>query len=1651
MEKSKVVNERMGKRILAILLIFTMLFAHFALVGSNVVEAVSEETKELKQKEELENQDTITKGENVEFDAYFKQNTKNVHTKSLKIEETQKLYLELEAEDKATIPNATIKIEDPNFSIKEDKLQKNRYQNKYITKVNAEENEIEVENISSNNTIVLEIPIMAKKPEKVNEEYLNKEIKIKLDGKYENINKKQRVLKGEVKVRPKWTSKVGVNLSQSIQKYFSLGQNGTLLEQNIETEIKDNALPSTLEVVETKAPDLGTGNPEEVIVLIDGARAEGEQVEYNRENGIVKITNENQQDDEGKYDWTHDKKEYEIMYHYSNATPVKESKIKLLSKAQDALLTQTDIASKEEEKEVVAKPIGNIATIETKILGDLYKGYLYENETKEINYEEKNTITVSYTEGITAMALDTNNNVYGNQNGKALLAANNIRYVQTKINKQNLLNILGEDGRIFIKRGEEQELISLGAETQTDERGDIVVAYGEGETNITIETTQPIKEGKINITHVKAINGAMGQTKQALTALKTLIVSPIVATNISKEGNVSVAELKETKTEAKLEINRSTLSTVGENKNVELKAILKTDSAEHDLFANPRLVIEFPEAVKEVKVKSISKFYGDEFVNIIPSQGEVDGKQTILIDLVGEQTIHKGTSMEETMINIEADIKLDAKASSKKDNIVMAYTNSKAIQYAEGTNVGLTKTPIKIESPRRVISTNNIKALDIETAGEEKGVSKTIEKNSPERIFTVESEIVNNDKTAVTDVKVLGTFGTKGKAQINGGKYENNIESSLVSPLTVETIDASKIKIYYTENENATDDLEEAENGWQEEITNREDTKKYLITISDMEVSEVVKVGYNISVPSNLGYDKQMYQGYTTKYIKDEKVSESPSTIIELNTEKGAELQTKVIANVGGEELEDEASVKRGEKIEYTIETKNIGDEPLQNAKVVGEVPEGTKLLTSIEDSFGDYEESEEKEVSFDAPEIQPGETVKSKYIVMVEDDAEFNSDINMTGRVEHDSSTIKSVEKKLKVEDVESKVKVYVDYYQANNKAVSAGENISIRMKVENTTQEVLKKVKATWILPEGFTIENNRTFLDFTSQNKDTTCEIPEIQPGETEIVIAEIKTDQGKKNGYYPIYGKVECDKETYRTNLANVRMEGNEDLNIEIESNKEDQDVKAGDIITYNIKMKNNKEKELNGVNISDMIHTYLMVREATLIESEQGAKPLQITDNVDIMLDFKAKEEKQLNLKAEVVCIDQLEKDVNITNKVTVKHNGEPLTESREVTSILKATVTKNPTVDPDNPDNPDNPNDSNNPQNPNDSGNTPSTDEGTISGYAWIDTDSNGSKDSYENTIENMPIKLFDVNKNSVIDITASTDNTGYYALNNIPEGEYIVLFEYDSRLYKVTEYKKDGVESSMSSKAVSKTLDIEGENKIYGITDFITIGKNTKVESINIGLEPTGKFDFALDKYISKVTVETAEGETKTYNYNKETLAKVELSSKKMEGAKVTIEYNLDITNNGEIVGYVKTIEDYMPSDMVFDKNLNQDWEQEGTTLKTDSLENKAIMPGETRTINLVLTKTMTQNNTGIIGNTAEITEAYNREGTQDVNSTPGNKINSENDYGAADVIVGVKTGAAVAYTSLVLLMLLAIGLSIYYIKKGTLKSNKNIEEDEE
>ena len=83
-----------------------------------------------------------------------------------------------------------------------------------------------------------------------------------------------------------------------------------------------------------------------------------------------------------------------------------------------------------------------------------------------------------------------------------------------------------------------------------------------------------------------------------------------------------------------------------------------------------------------------------------------------------------------------------------------------------------------------------------------------------------------------------------------------------------------------------------------------------------------------------------------------------------------------------------------------------------------------------------------------------------------------------------------------------------------------------------------------------------------------------------------------------------------------------------------------------------------------------------------------------------------------------------------------------------------------------------------------------------------------------------------------------------------------------------------------------------------------------------------------------------------------------------------------------------------------------------------------------------------MTEDNTGLVPNTAEIAESYNEQGLQDSNSTPGNNVKGENDQGSADAIISIRTGAAV-YTGIIISVIAVLGIVAFVIirlrnKKG-------------
>ena len=336
-----------------------------------------------------------------------------------------------------------------------------------------------------------------------------------------------------------------------------------------------------------------------------------------------------------------------------------------------------------------------------------------------------------------------------------------------------------------------------------------------------------------------------------------------------------------------------------------------------------------------------------------------------------------------------------------------------------------------------------------------------------------------------------------------------------------------------------------------------------------------------------------------------------------------------------------------------------------------------------------------------------------------------------------------------------------------------------------------------------------------------------------------------------------------------------------------------------------------------------------------------------------------------------------------------------------------------------------NPNDSNDQDNPNRPGTY------SISGYAWEDQNKDGIKAQRDIGIQG--IKAILVNVNTVETIgSILTDENGYYRFNNVEPGEYQIIFEYNSKDYGLTEYKKTE-EEEINSNAIKVE---DGA----AITDVIkVVDKN--IHYINIGLVNIPVFDMSLTKRVSKITVQNAE-ETKTYNFNNAELAKVEINGKYINGSTVLVEYKIRVTNEGELAGTVEKIVDYMPKEMTFTSDLNSAWVQESNgNLYNTELSKVEINPGETKEVTLVLRKKMTEDNTGTINNRVEIAEASNLSNTEDYDSIPGNKVQGEDDISTADVIIGIKTGEVILYTIITIISLTILGIGIYYINKKVLK----------
>lgn len=825
------------------------------------------------------------------------------------------------------------------------------------------------------------------------------------------------------------------------------------------------------------------------------------------------------------------------------------------------------------------------------------------------------------------------------------------------------------------------------------------------------------------------------------------------------------------------------------------------------------------------------------------------------------------------------------------------------------------------------------------------------------------------------------------------------------------------------------------------------------VTVDNMEQNASSNIVMKYSNEQNVQYDNNGISETTLNYIvkeenkEEQQVGATPTAEVEPQATDEPITVTKSISSGNGADIY-ETQVQK-----YTITVKNNTDQAISNIRVEDDIPAELVYAESVQEGgySHDYKGKEGVEKYTGTIEtLEAGGIEEVYYYVRVrQSDENIDKTVGTKAKVIVNNSTYESnlVENTIKG----SKLQLDMLSTMDTTSSYLSGNLINYRIRVKNITDTKLENIIVRNNIPEGTIFEtavevtSDLGYYDpddttnkeasYNSANREVTWDIGDLEAEEETTLYLSIELDDIEGNVPERIIGnKVVAQingTETYYSNVEQIRQENNTRYTITLQSSLTDKYLYEEQEFEYIITVTNTSLSRTGTVTITDDLPEGIYLKKVTY--TINGQEQEMDSTNIIIVEELGPGETMTIRLLVESNLLADNVQELEIKNKAML-YNGETgEIESNELTNIIRREGnSEEPGGEPgDNPG-----------ENP---GDNPGQSAGnySISGTAWIDENKNGAMDNQENTLEGITVELYQSNgeiakDNNGNNVTSTTGSDGKYTLGNLSQGSYIVIFRYDNRSYTLTEYKKAGVNEGLNSDVITTNLD----GTTVATTDNIQI-TNNDVNNINIGLIESSKFDLRLNKYISAITVQ-GNGTTKKYGYNNTDFAKIEVNRKTINNSTVTIEYKISVTNEGEIAGYANKVVDYLSSDLNFNAQSNKGWVLENGQLVNSTLAEEVINPGETKTLDLVLTKTLNEDNLGTVTNTAEILEDSNDSLIEDIDSTPGNKNTNEDDISTVSIIISVGTGRAILYTCLIITIIAILGIGIYLIREKVLKTEE-------
>lgn len=1552
-------KSKLFKVVVVLMLLATLTLTNFVYVGAGVISYAASKTE--------------TNHKNVEFTAELK----DASTLTLSVNVKNEGYF-----------NGKITIDNSNFKLKSS-------ESEYVNKV--EENKITLNQINAGSNAQFDVVIEPIKDDSFDVDLLTKETSVNLSGIYKDRTEKDIKIKASRDVKLDYTYNKEDNVANDIElvtnKVVNINnEEKRIIQLSLNMGLKSNEYPIKEINEKVILPDLGDKIPE-VVAKSNLNTMTKFDYKFDKKS-TIELSFTNEPNTENKINWQKQGTENVILtLIYGSDVNLDDNKIATSENVK--LYDDNELAS--ENAIIISEDVKDdiIQLTSSNAEDTIYKGRLNANLPR--GYYTTTTVSVNLAN------IGTGINIKENAVEQA-----DVIYNKTYISKADFDKILGNDGTIVITDQKGTTITTLTSSSNVDENGNLVVDYGDNKvTSINIKTTKPVAEGNLVINHSKTILPDVSVTN--VDSLTTIIEANYgTDETISVENNITLAN---STTLTELQANKESLSTVITN-NVEIRATLKSNNENENLFANPQIQIELPDSVEGANITGIDLIYESEMKI---KDYYVSGK-TIYVSLEGKQTSYKPQDIEGAIVIINADLTLNRRAATHDSSIIMSLNNN--------GEVSTNEVPIKVVAPTDMTVIQNIEDLGIETIGQEESEETSLARGAESKELNTNIEIINNNENAMQNVKIVGTFPTK-------DQNNNNIAASITEGINLTGVEDAKV--YYTENENATDDIQDANNGWQETITNGENVKKYLVEVPRMETGASVAGTYKTTIPSSLEYNQQASQGYEVNYENTVTGTESnlKATTINLATGVGPKLETNISATLNGNKLTDTSKVKNGEVIKYKIEVSNVGSEDVSNVNVTGTIPDGT-ILVQPEDNYeysgpSYYKELDDKTYTATIDSLKKGEVVTKEYEVRVKSDAMVGSKISAVGSIKYGDVTKDSTSPAITVESGDLRVTVK----RVTDRSIDLYEYGSVEYFaiIENISSKKQDNVVVTSNIPKSLTVSNVRLLTNVPvkdeAQAEDVSTEVIDykdnldigsIEPGKNKILAYSLTINKLEDANNINFSVKANSNNVTYNSNniVDNVIKAS---VSMRMEADPEGQYLKSGDKLTYKIWVKNTGTQRIDGLSVNDELPSSLTVDNVITDGTED--KSQNEYSKVSTMIDLEAGEEKEIDIETLVNYSSSRTQPEVISNVAYAESMGNRIATTQEISHIIEASSSTN---------------NNNNNENNNDIANGSSI----ITGMAWVDEDGNGQKDDSENYLSGIKVNLYNTETGNLVKdskgnpVEVETNDKGLYALGNIANGKYIVVFNYNTDEYGLAKYKASGTSESNNSSAILKKLTIDGSEKEIASTDIIEINDNN-VGNVNIGLIKLQNFSFKLDKFVNKIVLQDSKGST-VKEYGDETLARAEIDGKKVNGTTVLIEYKIRVTNIGEVDGYVRKIADYAPTDLKFNSELNKDWYQTSDGIYSTSLASTKLSAGQSAELTLVLTKTMTENNLGLINNTAEITDIYNVLGLTDKNATAGNKVQGEQDTGAADLILGVKTGGA-TYVGITIAIIAALGAIVFII----------------